>query len=125
MAAMSEVNARILYWGIAGAGKSTTLQTIQAKLRPELRGELRAQPTMLDPTVSYEALPITLGEIGGVGTQIELVAVPGAPDQAMTRKQLLDEVDGIVLVLDCAPEQIMQNFGAVDELTSSAAKVEP
>ena len=34
-----------------------------------------------------------LGEVGGVGTQIELIAVPGAAEQAMTRKQLLDEVE--------------------------------
>ena len=118
---MSEVNARILLWGIEGSGKTTTLETIHAKLREDLRGELRREPTRLDPTVQYEALPITLGEVGGVGTQIELVAVPGAPDQAMTRKQLLDEVDGIVLVLDCSPEKIRENGPALEELKKSLA----
>ncbi len=118
---MSEVNARILLWGIAGSGKTTTLETIHAKLRDDLRGDLRREPTRLDPTVHYEALPITLGEVGGVGTQIELIAVPGAEDQAMTRKQLLDEVDGIVLVLDCSPERIRDNGPALEELRQSLA----
>ena len=95
---MSDVNARIVLWGIEGSGKTTTLETIHAKLREDPGGDLRRAPTRLDPTVTYEALPITLGEVGGVGTRIELIAVPAAPDQAMTRKQLLDEVDGIVLV---------------------------
>jgi len=118
---MSAVNARILLWGIEGSGKSATLETIHAKLRPDLRGTLRKEPTRLDPTVHYEALTITLGEIGGVSMQIEIIAVPGAPDQAMTRKQLLDEVDGIVIVLDASPERIDANYKAIDELRASLA----
>jgi signal recognition particle receptor subunit beta len=118
---MSEVKARILLWGIAGSGKTTTLETIHAKLRPELRGEIRRRPTRLDPTVHFESLEISLGEIGGVATRIEVVAVPGAPDQAMTRKQLLDEVDGIVLVLDASPERIEANLESIDELRTSLA----
>ncbi len=118
---MAEVKARILLWGISGAGKSTALQTICAKLRPELRGELRQEPTALDPTVHYESLPILLGRMAGVESQIEVIAVPGSPDQAMTRKQLLDEVDGVVLVLDCAPERIEANWPAIEELRASLA----
>jgi len=116
---MSNVNARILLWGIEGCGKTTTLETIHAKLRPDLRGDLRAEPTRLDPSLTYEALPIKLGEIGGVGMQLELIAVPGAPDQAMTRKQLLDEIDGVVLVIDCSPERIEENFKTIAELRDS------
>ena len=118
---MNEVNARILLWGVEGAGKRTTLRTIHAKLRPDLRGELRTQPTRLDPTQSYDALSISLGEISGIRTRIEIVAVPGASDQAMTRKQLLDEVDGIVIVLDASPECIDTNYAAIDELKASLA----
>ena len=55
---MSEVHARILIWGIDGSGKTTTLETIHAKLRPDLRGELRREPTRLDPTVEFESLAI-------------------------------------------------------------------
>lgn len=116
---MSDVHARILLWGIAGSGKTTTLETIHAKLRADLRGELRRTPTRLDPSVSYESLQISLGEVGGVGTNLELIAVPGADDQAMTRKQLLDEIDGVVLVVDCSPEMIESNFGMIDELRAS------
>ena len=118
---MADVNARILLWGIQGAGATTSLQTIHAKLRPDLRGDIQMEPTRLDPTVQYEILPITLGESGSVGPQLEIIAVPGAPDQAMTRKQLLDGVDGIVIVLDASPERIDANYKAVDELRASLA----
>lgn len=118
---MASMNARILLWGIEGSGKSTTLETIHNGLRPELRGDLRREATRLDPTVEYESLSIRLGEMAGVGTQIDLIAVPGAADQAMTRKQLLDEIDGVVLVLDCAPDRIESNFDAIAELKTSLA----
>ena len=116
---MTEVHARILLWGLAGAGKTTTLQTIHGKLREDLRGEIQKHPTRLDPTVQYESLSISLGDVGGVATEIEIIAVPGADDQNMTRKQLLDEIDGVVLVLDCAPERIEDNIAAFEELEAS------
>jgi signal recognition particle receptor subunit beta len=118
---MSEVNARILLWGIEGAGKSATLATIHKKLRPDLRGDLRKEATRLDPTVYFETLSITIGEIGNMSMRLEICAVPGAPDQAMTRKQLLDEVDGIVIVLDASPDRIDANYAAIDELRASLA----
>ena len=46
---MSDVHARILLWGIEGCGKTTTLQTIHDKLRADLRGELRQEPTRWRP----------------------------------------------------------------------------
>ena len=85
----SEVKARIVYWGVEGSGKSTNAQVIHSKLRPDHRGELRTVPTRLDPTVSYDTLPIELGQIGDVRTRIQILTVPGAPEHEPTRKQLL------------------------------------
>jgi hypothetical protein len=112
----AQVNARIVYWGVEGAGKTANLHAAYAKLRPDHRGELRSLPTRLDPSVSYEVLPIGLGEIAGVRTLIELVAVPGPAEQAPTRKQLLDQVDGLVLVVDSQPERVDANIASFEEL---------
>jgi signal recognition particle receptor subunit beta len=115
------LQARILYWGIAGAGKKTNLQTIHAKLKPANRGELSEVPTRLDPTVSYTVLPIEIGEMGGLRTQIQVIATPGQQEQAPTRKQLLDQVNGIVLVIDAHPDRIDENVASVDELRNMLA----
>jgi hypothetical protein len=112
----AQVNARIVYWGIEGAGKTANLHAAYAKLRPDHRGELRVLPTRLDPSVSWEVLPIELGEIAGVRTQIDLIAVPGAPEQAPTRKQLLDQVDGVVFVVDAQREKVDANIASFEEL---------
>jgi signal recognition particle receptor subunit beta len=114
-----EVNARIVYWGVSGAGKLTNLQVIHAKLRPDHRGELREMPTRLDPTVSYSMLPIELGEVSGVRTRIQVLTVPSGPEQAPTRKQLLDGADGIVFVVDTQPERIEENLASFEDLRAA------
>jgi signal recognition particle receptor subunit beta len=116
-----EVNARIVYWGAAGAGKATNLRAIHRKLRPDHRGKLEAIPTQLDPSVCSHRLPIELGEIAGVKTRIQVIAVPGGPEQAPTRKQLLDRVDGIVFVVDARRERIDDNVAALEELRGALA----
>jgi signal recognition particle receptor subunit beta len=114
-----QVNAQIVYWGIPGAGLSANLQLIHSKLRADNRGELRQIPTRLDPTVSYETLPIELGLVSGVQTRLQLITVPGGAEHAPTRKQLLDRVDGLVLVVDCQREQIEENLACFQELRES------
>ena len=115
----AEVNARIVYWGVEGAGKTTNLNAVYSKLRPDHRGDLREVPTRLDPSISYEILPIELGDVAGVRTQIQIVAPPGTPEQAPTRKQLLDQVDGVVIVIDSQRERIDDNIASFDELRRS------
>jgi hypothetical protein len=117
----AEVNARIVYWGVPGAGKRTNLRVIHAKLRPDHRGELRELPTRLDPTVHYALLPIELGEVGGVRTRIEVLTAPSAPEQAPTRKQLLDRADGIVFVADAQRDRLSENLASFDELREALA----
>jgi len=112
----TEVRARIVYWGIEGSGKSTNVQVIHSKLRPDHRGELQTIPTRLDPSVSYHALPIELGQIGGMRTRIQIIAVPGGPEHAPTRKQLLDQVDGIVFVVDTQRDRVEENVASLEEL---------
>jgi signal recognition particle receptor subunit beta len=115
----SEVKARLLYWGTEGAGKTANLQHVHRKLRSDNRGELRHVPTALDPSVTYEQLPINLGELAGMQVRLQVSTTPGGREHAPTRKQLLDHVDGIVLVVDSSPERLEANLAAFDELRSS------
>lgn len=117
----TSINARIVIWGPEGSGKSTNIERIYAKLRPDHRGELRRVPTRLDPTVTFEVLPIELGAIGGLKTTIQILGVPGATDAAPTRKNLLDKVDGIVLVMDSQRHALEANVASVQELKQALA----
>jgi len=112
----SAVNARILYWGIEGSGKTANLHSIHRKLRADHRGEIQREATLIDPTVEYETLAIELGEVGGLKTRIQMIAVPGGADQAPTRKLLLDQADGVVMVIDSRREHIERNASSLIEL---------
>jgi hypothetical protein len=94
---------------------------IHAKLRPDHRGELRELPTRLDPTVCYAMLPIELGEVSGVRTRIQVLTAPSGAEQAPTRKQLLDRVDGVVFVADARREKLSENLACFEELRSALA----
>jgi hypothetical protein len=112
----AEVNARVVYWGVEGCGKSANLHAVYAKLRPDHRSEIRRVPTRFDPSVSYEVLPIELGEIAGVRTRLQIIAAPAGIEQAPTRKQLLDRVDGVVVVMDSRRECADDNLASFEEL---------
>jgi signal recognition particle receptor subunit beta len=114
-----EVNARIVYWGVEGAGKQTNLRAIHRKLRPDHRGRLEAVATQLDPSVCSYRLPIELGEIAGVKTRIQIIAVPGGSEQVPTRKQLLDRADGVVFVVDARRDRIDDNVASLEELRAA------
>lgn len=117
----SQVNARIAFWGISGAGVSSNLRVIYEKLRSDHRGELQSIPTRLDPSTCYELLPIELGQVNGLRTQLQIVAVPAGPEHAPTRKQLLDHVDGVVFVADSRAEHADANLEALQELRDALA----
>lgn len=113
------VTARIVYWGAEGSGKTSSLRAIHSKLKADHRGDIKQVPTRLDPTVTFEEFPIQLGTLNGTPTQLRVIAVPGAPGLAHTRKQLLDEIDGVVLVLDARAERLDDNVASVAELRES------
>ncbi len=116
------VNARILYWGIEGAGKRTNLRMIHSRLRADHRGELENHPSRIDPSVAHTELPIELGELGGLRTCLRLVAPPSGEEQRPTRRQLLDGAAGVVFVVDTQREAIDANLGSWQELRDLLAE---
>ena len=117
----NEINARIVYWGISGAGITSNLAMIHSKLKESNRGALQKVPTRIDPTIEYEVLPIELGNVGGAKARMHVIGVPGTAAQAPTRKQLLDRIDGIVFVADSRQECLAANVASLAELVEFLA----
>jgi hypothetical protein len=53
-----------------------------------------------------------------VRTRIQVLTTPAGAEQAPTRKQLLDRVDGVVFVADARRERLSENLASFEELRS-------
>ncbi|HXX48535.1 MAG TPA: GTPase domain-containing protein [Myxococcota bacterium] len=110
-----EIHGRVVYFGPTGAGKSANLRFIQRKLKREHRGELKKKIAK-DGATTYDVLPVSLGAVRGYKTSIEISTVPGSPQAAALRRELLKDVDGIVFVADLRPERHDATLASAAEL---------
>ena len=110
-----EIHGRVVYFGPTGAGKSANLRFIQRKLKREHRGEL-VKKMAKDGATTYDVLPVSLGAVRGYKTSIEISTVPGSPQAAALRCELLKDVDGIVFVADLRPERHDATLASAAEL---------
>ncbi len=95
-----EINCKVIYYGPELAGKSTNLQYIYDHTSPDARGKLTAVTTELDRALSFDFLPLALGEIRNFKVRFHLHTVPGQVRFEASRKSLIKGVDGIVFVAD-------------------------
>jgi signal recognition particle receptor subunit beta len=105
-----EVNAKIVYYGPGLSGKTTNIQFIYKKLKPEHRGKLMTLATQTDRTLFFDFLPVELGEIKGLKTRFQLYTVPGQVFYNATRKLVLKNVDGVVFVADSQRKALNDNL---------------
>jgi signal recognition particle receptor subunit beta len=111
-----EINAKIVYYGPGLSGKTTNIQFIHSKLRPDHRGKLMTLATQTDRTLFFDFLPVELGEIRGLKTRFQLYTVPGQVFYNATRKLVLKNVDGVVFIADSDPAHLADNLESLKNL---------
>ncbi len=114
-----EINAKIVYYGPGLSGKTTNIQHIHGKLRPEHKGKLMTLATQTDRTLFFDFLPVELGEIRGLKTRFQLYTVPGQVFYNATRKLVLKNVDGVVFVADSDPAHVADNIESIRNLAQN------
>jgi mutual gliding-motility protein MglA len=116
-----EINAKIVYYGPGLSGKTTNIQFIHTKLRPDHKGKLMTLATQTDRTLFFDFLPVELGEIRGLKTRFQLYTVPGQVFYNATRKLVLKGVDGVVFVADSNPANLADNIESLKNLEQNLA----
>lgn len=114
--ASREVNCKIVYYGPGLCGKTTNLQFIYSKTRPELKGKMISLATETERTLFFDFLPLALGQIRGFKTRFHLYTVPGQVFYDASRKLILKGVDGVVLVADSQRERMDANIESLINL---------
>jgi signal recognition particle receptor subunit beta len=110
------VTSRIVVFGPAGAGTTTTLETIWRRMRADQRGQIVRQTLPADAQAAYEVLPVDLGDVNGLHRRVQLATVPRGAANVGSRRQLLKGVDGVIFVADSAPGRARETAAAMREL---------
>jgi len=114
--ARKEINAKIVYYGPGLSGKTSNIQYVYKKLKPEHRGKLMTLATQTDRTLFFDFLPVELGEIRGLKVRFQIYTVPGQVFYNATRKLVLKNVDGIIFVADSQRNMLNENIESLKNL---------
>lgn len=114
-----EVHFKIVYYGPGLGGKTTNLQRIHDRLPPERRGRLVSLATDHERTLFFDFLPVDLGQIQGMNTRFHLYTVPGQVYYRLSRRAVLQGVDGIVFVADSHPAREHSNRESLVDLIAN------
>ena len=119
--ASREINCKIVYYGPGLGGKTTNLEHVYGKVKPDTRGKLISLATETERTLFFDFLPVDLGTIRGFKTRFHLYTVPGQVYYNASRKIILKGVDGIVFVADSQPDRMEANLEAMQNLYDNMA----
>lgn len=113
-----EADARIVYCGPAGAGKTANLKQLHQALEPGTRGKLITSVADSERAFGFDFLSLDLGEIRGFSTRLHLYALPRDPGED-GRRRILEGADGIVLVADSGPDRLEDDRSALERLRAA------
>ena len=111
-----EIHFKIVYYGCGLCGKTTNLKSLHDRLPPERRGKLISIATDHERTLFFDFLPIDLGQVNGFLTRFHLYTVPGQVYYRLSRRAVLQGVDGLVFVADSHPGREAANRESLADL---------
>lgn len=111
-----ELHVKVVYYGPGLGGKTTNLEFIHGKSRPEHRGKLISLATEAERTLFFDLLPVELGRFRGYRVRLHLCTVPGQIAFEETRRLVLRHVDGVVFVVDSQAGREDQNEESIRNL---------
>jgi signal transduction histidine kinase/signal recognition particle receptor subunit beta len=110
------LNAKIVYYGTALSGKTTSLKVVHSVVDPEGRVELVSLNTEGDRTLFFDFLPIPLGTLSGFQVKLQAFTVPGQVKYHLTRRFVLRGADAVIFVADSRAEAFEENVRSLASL---------
>lgn len=111
-----EAIAKIVYYGPAFSGKTSSLYWLYHKLDPEHVKELYTLSTDEDRTLFFDLLPVTFTQLNRMKLQLKLYTVPGQVKYNSTRQMVLKGADAIVFVADSEATRYQDNIESLKNL---------
>ncbi len=114
--AKKEINAKIVYFGIAGSGKSTALTYIYSRIKTSLRGELKSVPAGSDNLLFFDFSPFETPLPHGYRVRLHVYTLTGVVTNPATWKMTLKGADGIIIMVNPAAEHTVETRESVSQL---------
>ena len=114
--ARKEISFKIVYYGPALSGKTTSLRYIYSSLPGKVKGQFTSIATETERTLFFDFLPLELGSIKGFKIRLSLYTVPGQFIYKLTRKSVLRSTDGIIFVVDSQRRKKEENIYSFNDM---------
>lgn len=114
-----EILIKIVYYGMALGGKTTSLQYIHSRIKNKGNAKLYSVKTEEDRTLFFDFLPLTIPSLNDYKIKLKLYTVPGQVKYASTRRAVLAATDGIVFVVDSQDHLIKENRESLKDLADN------
>ena len=111
-----KIYIKILFFGTALAGKTTTLEWLFDHIIPremKITEKIRSIKTSFGQTLLFDFVPIQVSN----DIIIRIYTATGQDYYTSTRRMLFEEVDGIFFVVDSQKKELEHNKEFVDEFT--------
>ena len=95
-----EINCKIVYYGPGLCGKTTNLQWVHEKTKPESKGKMITLATETERTLFFDFMPLDLGTVHGYKVRFHLYTVPGQVLYDASRKLIVKGADVVIFVAD-------------------------
>lgn len=118
---LREINCKLVYYGPGLAGKTSNLQFVYNKTRPEAKSKMISLATETERTLFFSFIPLSLAEIRGYRVRFHLYTVPGPVFYDTSRQLILKGVDGVVFVADSQEERFEADVESLENLESNLA----
>jgi hypothetical protein len=111
-----EINCKVVYFGPALSGKSTSLRKLYGEIKKGAKGEMISLSQDKDRTLYFDFVPLNLGTMGEYTVRLHLYTVPGETGYEQSRALISKGVDGVVFVADSQLARMDANIESLRNL---------
>jgi hypothetical protein len=116
---LNQIDLKIVYYGPGFSGKTTNLEWAHAHIDPSLKSDLLNLKTKEDRTIFFDFMQFEVGKIKGLTPKFNLYTVPGQDIYTVSRKIILNGVDGIIYVADSGKDRMRDNLYTLIDLVKN------
>lgn len=112
-----ELFLKIVYCGPGLCGKTANVLHIHRSADPGRAGKLVSLNTDTERTLFFDFMPVTLGQVKGYTTRLQLYTVPGQVFYRASRRLILRGIDGLVFVADSQEERLDADIESLEDIS--------